>query len=441
MDQNSTSPTILTKNHTWTIVVVSVLVGVLGIAGVAWGFLRYSSSREAKIFASFEKLSAVKSFSFEGTVLAKGEINPSQAMLAPLSGLSSSILNTDTSSSSALIHTEVELSFRGSQDDSIQDNPASEVSYSVMVKQGDEIYPEVTLNSVAKDKKIALRVPQIPMLGSFDLSSLNNQWVELDIAALQEQFAGIIPEDVTKKLEAKNAEDLKKLENVKKIVARKPPIKVTKRFAVETLDGVRTQPYGFTLNRKNAEAVIQKLVEQSVQTGVTPEDAQMLREVLVNVKKFDGTVWLGQKNGLPYRIKLFLQFTDPETQKLVDANMTWNFKGFNQPVTISFPTNTMSVEQAFQTILSQLMQTDMSTLSTLSTTTVSNEFGLPQELGQVGGAQMLNPAVNTEDTDGDGLLDIQESVFGTDPRNKDTDGDGYEDKVEIDSGHDPLKKV
>lgn len=42
------------------------------------------------------------------------------------------------------------------------------------------------------------------------------------------------------------------------------------------------------------------------------------------------------------------------------------------------------------------------------------------------------------DTDGDGLLDIDETKRRTDPELADTDGDGYNDKSEIDNGYDPL---
>ncbi|MDZ7611183.1 MAG: hypothetical protein U5L10_00240 [Candidatus Moranbacteria bacterium] len=44
-----------------------------------------------------------------------------------------------------------------------------------------------------------------------------------------------------------------------------------------------------------------------------------------------------------------------------------------------------------------------------------------------------------KDSDGDGLLDMEEKVYGTDPSNSDTDGDGYSDGVEVKSGYDPLK--
>lgn len=41
------------------------------------------------------------------------------------------------------------------------------------------------------------------------------------------------------------------------------------------------------------------------------------------------------------------------------------------------------------------------------------------------------------DTDGDGLSDVEEERFGTDPTLADTDGDAYTDGVEIQHGYDP----
>jgi len=50
------------------------------------------------------------------------------------------------------------------------------------------------------------------------------------------------------------------------------------------------------------------------------------------------------------------------------------------------------------------------------------------------GTDPLNP-----DTDGDGLTDYEEvMIYGTDPLNPDTDGDGYLDGEEVRSGYNPL---
>ena len=46
--------------------------------------------------------------------------------------------------------------------------------------------------------------------------------------------------------------------------------------------------------------------------------------------------------------------------------------------------------------------------------------------------------VGQKDTDGDGLPDSVEAIYGTDPNNPDTDGDGYNDGAEVRTGHDPL---
>ncbi|MBI2483289.1 hypothetical protein HYV74_03910, partial [Candidatus Uhrbacteria bacterium] len=42
-----------------------------------------------------------------------------------------------------------------------------------------------------------------------------------------------------------------------------------------------------------------------------------------------------------------------------------------------------------------------------------------------------------QDSDGDGLSDVDEKLWGTDPNNRDTDGDGYWDGDEVRKGYSP----
>jgi hypothetical protein len=51
----------------------------------------------------------------------------------------------------------------------------------------------------------------------------------------------------------------------------------------------------------------------------------------------------------------------------------------------------------------------------------------------------LKPALETKDTDNDGLTDADEQARGTDPNKADTDGDGWDDGQEVTAGTDPLK--
>jgi uncharacterized protein YjbI with pentapeptide repeats len=49
----------------------------------------------------------------------------------------------------------------------------------------------------------------------------------------------------------------------------------------------------------------------------------------------------------------------------------------------------------------------------------------------------LTQDISALDTDGDGLTNLQEFVYGTNPCNPDTDGDGYSDKLEVQLGKNP----
>ena len=46
-------------------------------------------------------------------------------------------------------------------------------------------------------------------------------------------------------------------------------------------------------------------------------------------------------------------------------------------------------------------------------------------------------AMGTGDWDGDGLIDLAEFEYGTDPTNPDSDGDGFSDGDEVGAGTDP----
>jgi hypothetical protein len=64
--------------------------------------------------------------------------------------------------------------------------------------------------------------------------------------------------------------------------------------------------------------------------------------------------------------------------------------------------------------------------------------GIPDSWKIAHGFDPKDPGVAAEDTDGDGLTNLQEYQLGTDPRNPDTDGDGIPDGMEVQLGTNPL---
>lgn len=64
--------------------------------------------------------------------------------------------------------------------------------------------------------------------------------------------------------------------------------------------------------------------------------------------------------------------------------------------------------------------------------------GLGDEYENANGLDPFDPTDAPQDTDGDGLTNLQESDLGTDPQNPDTDGDSILDRAEVALGLDPL---
>ena len=102
-----------------------------------------------------------------------------------------------------------------------------------------------------------------------------------------------------------------------------------------------------------------------------------------------------------------------------------------------------TISQQKDNLMQQYDQVN-SVLSVINANTFNTliQMGVPmsfKDLARIPVAD-YNLGVGT-DSDGDGLSNLAEAAFGTDPNKADTDGDGYTDKQEILAGFDPLSKT
>lgn len=200
----------------------------------------------------------------------------------------------------------------------------------------------------------------------------------------------------------------------------KPPITVTKRFRVEAVNGVKTQPYAFTLNKKNTIMILDKLAANEPETGVRPKDAAKVKEMLNQIQKLNGTIWLGQKDGLPYKIKIAADVGGQNSSEAMNVSFSLSMRDFNKQINITDPVNRLTLGEAMKKLIGKRFQTGVD--AEISTVPVNLPSSVPVD----------------QDADQDGLSDILEDFYGTSKTSRDTDEDGYDDKTEVDGGYDPL---
>lgn len=417
MDQSS-QVAMSTKSHTFAKVGIVVLVALFGIAGAAWGFLRYSLSPEAKILESFDRLSTIKSASYEGSAHIKGELGSAKNKFNG----TLSLLGTPAA---AAKKAEVTITVKGKFEQKTKEVTNFENNITTLAKTDEKEYPSFSLDFSNIESVSYVRIPKIPALLGFDFSGINNQWISFDPQKLKDQLEvqmnPLMDKPADEPLKQKKSSVI--LENLKRTAAVQPPITVTKKLKSEKINGVTVQPYIFILNKKNAFMILDKLAQNQAETNVTLKDVEDVKKMMNEMTKFEGKIWVGTKDILPYHVQLTIVTLEDSSAKPIELTIDYSQKDFNKSMNIVAPKESMTIEDAIAF--------------------VSEKFKEQQQIMNPPESEISTSTVDLYqiDTDGDKLTDGNEvHQYHTNPLQKDTDGDGYDDGMEVKSGHDPLKR-
>ncbi|MCX6739989.1 MAG: hypothetical protein NTZ49_02040 [Candidatus Parcubacteria bacterium] len=240
-----------------------------------------------------------------------------------------------------------------------------------------------------------------------DLVSLENQWIKIDIAELEKQYA-----DYIKEIEKSQGEVETKLtdEQLKEIAGliNKYQLFGVEKLKDEAVNNVNTYHFKYTLNKEEFKKFLIEFV--TIFKDNLPEEMldNFDKAIETFSENFDKTVtgltgelWIGKKDKLLYKYTAISEINSAE-KKVGSLEFTQEFSDFNQKIDITEPENVMTLKEVIDKVMS-LMQ---------------------------GNSTML-------DSDLDGLPDAYEATYGTDPLKPDTDGDGYPDKEEIEKGYNP----
>lgn len=445
-----------TKSGVATKVGIGVMVLLFGLAGSAFSFIRYSRTPEARILESMQRLESAKSAQYDGTIDLSGELKKTIESEMSTFQLLSPEANQPTKF-------EVHASHKGKFQMQSETNEDFSNSLSIKAKTDIKEYPVFLFDHQSVSGVSYVRFPSLPALLGMNLEFLNSQWISFDFSEVASKYKALRAEAEAKpEAIAQKKENEKILETLTQIIALSPPVQVTKTFRAEKVNGVITTPYSFVINQKNVLSILGKLSQNEKQTGVSKDDVVRYTETMLSVEKFQGKIWIGKKDILPYKIELSFRYNDTKTFDPIDVKIQYILKEYNKPMNIVAPLESMSFEKALQFALEKFKE-QQNILNPPTAFPVDQNI-LEQNDVKNNSQEKIITTFPQTDTDGDGLLDQDEVYYKTDvnnrdtdsdrltdgkeiheyhtnPLKKDTDGDGYEDAMEVKSGHDPLTKA
>lgn len=216
----------------------------------------------------------------------------------------------------------------------------------------------------------------------------------------------------------------------------------------EYMNGALYARYAYELN---TNALLDYAVVKEYMTSEEAAEAKPFWEENVNVY---GYLWVDVIEVLPGQFTLNVDVDSETSQSTFALSVVMN--SYSESVDVSAPENAVDVFDHYQG--SDAENIVMTTVEKTANVLDTDGDGLTDEAELIWGSNPVMPDTDGDgyndytevvhgynpngsgvlDTDGDGLTDYKEmTVHWSDPYDADTDGDGYADGVEIANGYDP----
>ncbi len=196
----------------------------------------------------------------------------------------------------------------------------------------------------------------------------------------------------------------------------------------ETIDEKKVRILDARFDKEALQSFLLDLVR--AKEGREPTDAERLfvNRRAAQLERLTMRLWIGVEDHLLYRVQAAGAFTTEASSDLVPIDIKVELSEFNKSVTVKKPEQPIKFKDILATILANLPEAlTQSSVSRLNQNIISS-------------VNVRLPVQKVEanfDADGDGLTDILEIFYRSNPNNPDTDGDGISDGEEVLAGRSP----
>ncbi|MDP3999892.1 MAG: hypothetical protein Q8Q11_00445 [bacterium] len=229
------------------------------------------------------------------------------------------------------------------------------------------------------------KAPQNKML---NLKPFENFWISFDTAK-EKDSDGKTVDDYLKPL---TEDEIKKIKDVLK---QHPLVKEIKPQKDDQIGGEPARHYRLKIDYDNLQEFYQAIAPIVARRDLTAEERKSLRGDIPTPKRNDPIdVWVSKRDGTIRKVKSHDEISgeDAGGMRFV-SDSTLTITKYDEPMSVSAPKQSLTFKQ------------------------------LEREA--------------EADGDRDGLVDLAERYFETDPKRQDSDGDGHKDGAEVQRGYDP----
>lgn len=161
----------------------------------------------------------------------------------------------------------------------------------------------------------------------------------------------------------------------------------------------------------------------------TDEERLSIGTTATNLEHVTVRLWIGKKNHYLYRLQAIGGLPKENSNELTPVDVRIDFTDFNKDAAIVPPSSPLSFSSIYQSLLHTLPSNGIALGRSNVIPTMTQGATIPEKTTQ-----------SITDPDGDGLDNLLEGFFGSNPRKPDSDGDGVSDGEEVKRGTNPNGK-
>jgi hypothetical protein len=346
---------------------IILIIGALISGSVLEYFYYFQESPEKIVEKMVANLMAIKTLEYQGEIKIEAII-PDHLMTIsePVQPVQKTFIKEPTN---------LFINFSGKSDIADLNNP--KISLSINLKSDalktliESAEKEVTagLDYIFLNKIHYIRFTTLPNLGFIDLGFLSNQWIKIDIEAIQKNFGDMIPlDEKIKNVQEQTNLTADKLDKLKQIIKETKAIKLTKKLGSEKIEGVNTWHYKFSFDKDAVKKLIMNFVEILDNKALSNEDIGKLDEGLQSLDNFNGEIWIGKKDYLPYKIFFETEIKDSNQPDLSGKiAITFLAKNYNKPIQINAPSQTKNIEEIMAQLFALFLANSFMNMTKIST--------------------------------------------------------------------------